>query len=472
MPAPIELKRRLSSRKRTESPPEAGTKFNLTDLGNAERFSGMHKHQVRYCRHWGRWLMWTGQRWMTDETGRIHQLAKETVRSIYAEAAETQDDERRKAIVKYARSSESAGKIQAMITLAQSEPPIPITPAELDTDLWLLNVSNGTIDLKSGELRKHKAGDYITKGMNVVCDPEAKCPSWDAFLERIMDGNSSLISFLQRAVGYSLTGDDSEQCIFLLYGTGANGKSSFLETIKFLLSDYAKQADFSTFAIRRSETVRNDVADLRGSRFVSVIEAESGQHLAESMVKQMTGGDTIKARFLFQEHFEFRPTFKIFLAMNHKPIIKGTDNAIWRRIRLVPFNVTIPEEERDLRLREKLKQELPGILNWALVGCAEWQENGLNMPQEVKSATDTYREEMDILSDFIGDCCLVDFRCQVTKSELWEAYEKWCESNGEEPLKRRTFKNRLIERGFKEDRTTRGSRLWKGIGLFGHNSPE
>jgi len=439
--------------------------FKCTDLGNAERFAAQHRGKVRYCHLWDKWLVWDGRRWKPDSTAVVQRMAKQTVRAIYGEAENCTDDDIRGSIAKWAGKSESRAKIEAMLVLAKSEPGIPVEPQDLDKDDWLFNCLNGTLDLRTGDVRSHNPADLITKLAPVVADPKAKASIWDKFQERITAGNDELIRFKQRMYGSALTGDTSDQCIFLHYGTGANGKSTELETIKTLLGDYAKQAEFSTFTIRKNETVRNDIADLRGARFVSAIEAESGQRLAESIVKQMTGGDTLKARFLFSEYFEFKPTFKICLAANHKPVIRGNDHAIWRRIRLIPFTVTIPEKERDLRLLQKLKAEASGILNWLLIGCAEWQKNGLGMTDSVKTATEAYRDEMDTLSDFISDCCLIDQMCQTTKQELYERYEKWCGENGEEPLKKRTFGVKMTERGFSEDRDMR-ARFWKGIGIL------
>lgn len=322
--------------------------YNLTDMGNAQRLVAKHGQNIRYCYPWSKWLVWDGTRWIKDETGEIDRRAKETVHGIYAEAAATQTKELREALAQHALRSESESKRKAMIASATSEPRIPIMPTEFDQDPWLLNVLNGTIDLRTGELRAHRRNDLITKLAQVVYDAKAECPTWWKFLERIFNRNYELILFLQKAVGYALTGITWEQCLFFLYGLGSNGKSTFIKVIQALLGDYATQTTSETFMVKRnSNPISNDVADLRGARFVAAVEIESGRRMAEVLVKQMTGGDKIKARFLYSEHFEFDPEFKIFLAANHKPVIRGTDNAIWRRIHLIPFTVQIPEEERD-----------------------------------------------------------------------------------------------------------------------------
>jgi DNA primase catalytic core len=440
-----------------------------TDLGNAKRFVLRHGENLRYCLTKGAWLVWDGIRWKPDSTGEVDRLAKATVLSVYGEANGTKDRTKRQALAKHAARSEGEGRIRAMISLAETEPGIPVESNELDADPWLFNCNNGTLDLRTGELRPHRREDLITKLAPVDYDPNAKCPKCDAFLDRIMGGNAKLVRFIQKAVGYALTGDTREQCFFILYGTGANGKSTFIETVRSMLGDYARQTDFRTFTPHRGESPRNDIARLAGARFVSAVEAESGQPLAEALVKQVTGGDTVTARFLYGEFFEFTLVLKFFLAVNHKPRIGGTDNAIWRRVKMIPFDVTIPEEEQDKTLKEKLKQELPGILRWAVEGCLAWQrEEGLGDPEEVRRATGAYKEEMDPLAGFIADKCGISGDSEATAGELYEEYSAWCDRNGETPLGKREFGVKLRERGLKADRS-KGQRVWVGIGLLSRN---
>jgi len=404
-------------------------------------------------------------------SGEVHRKAKETVASIYAEAANEELSEKERAqIAKHAMKSESDARINAMINLAKSEPGIPVLPKQFDADPWLLNVQNGILNLRTFELQPHRREDLIMKIMPVEYQPDAQCPRWMAFLNRIMDGNQDLIAYLQRIVGYSLTGDTREQCLFMLYGTGANGKSTFLETLKAMFGDYGQQADFSTFLHSNQDRVRNDIARLLGKRFVAAIEADAGRRLAEVLVKQLTGGDTVTARFLYREYFEFKPTFKIFLVANSKPTIRGQDYGIWRRIRLIPFTVTIPEGERDKALPLKLQEELTGILAWAVEGCRMWQERGLDDPPEVINATQSYREEMDILGSFIAECCIISETAQTTTKALYAEYLKWCEDNAERPISKKMFSIRLKEKGFEQTRT-KHARGWLGIGLLGsqHN---
>ncbi|GIM46838.1 hypothetical protein DNHGIG_23870 [Collibacillus ludicampi] len=440
--------------------------FHLSDVGNAERLAYYHGDKLRYCHSTGKWLYWTGKRWQIDSGGtEVYRLAKETVRNIYREAALTDDTDTRQKISKHAIQSEKASSIREMIALAQNEGDIPIHAYELDADQWLLNVENGTIDLRTGKLRPHSRKDLITKLVHTEYDPNAQCPTWEAFLWRIMNGNQELIRFLQKAVGYALTGDVSEQVMFFLYGyTGKNGKSTFLNTIRELLDDYSITMQPDSFMVKQSDRISNDIARLKGVRFVSTIEGEEGKRLAESLIKQLTGGDTISARFLHREYFDFKPTHKIFFATNHKPSIRGTDDAIWRRIRLIPFDVIIPEHERDPKLPEKLRAEWSGILRWAVEGCLLWQREGLGVPGAVVEATQEYREEMDVIGAFLADKCVIGSGYKTHSSELYEEYKTWCADNGEYQMTQSMFGRKLKERGF-ENVKSNGYKVWKDIGL-------
>jgi len=438
--------------------------FHLTDLGNAKRLVHRFGNNFHHCHELGP-LVWDGRRWARDTAGRLDQLAKKTVLGIYGAAAECQNQDRREALAKWAAKSESAKRIRDTIALALTEPGIPISTEQLDAAPWLLNVANGTLNLKTGELCPHRREDFNTKLVPVKYDSNAACPIFDRFLKRVTGGDEDVAGFLRRAVGYSLTADTSEQCLFFLYGLGQNGKTTFLKAIIGCLGDYARQADFNTFLLKRGDTIPNDIARLVGCRFVCATEVEAGKRLAEVLVKQLTGGDRVAARFLHREFFEFDPTFKIWLGGNHKPVIRGTDLAVWRRIRLIPFVVTIPKEDRDPHLIGKLRAELPGVLAWAIRGCREWQEHGLDTPNVVQDATAAYRTEMDILGGFIEDYCIVASATQTTIKGLYAAYGDWCEANGERALSKNVFSARLAERGFEPNRIGR-ARGYRGIGLI------
>lgn len=433
--------------------------YMMTDMGNAERLVAMFGKEIHYCYDWHSWLVWTGKFWKKDNSGQIDKYAKKTAKAMLKEASTLHDIDKSKDLAKHAIKTQSDGKRKDMISSAQSEPGIPIEPKDFDKNPWLLNVLNGTIDLKTGVLREHNREDLIMKMAPVEYDPAATCPKWEAFLDLIMDGKKSLIDFLQRITGYSLTGSTQEQCIFFLYGLGANGKSTYLNAVRAVMGDYAKQAKSETFMLKRNESISNDIADLKGARFIAASETEYGRVLAEVLVKEITGGDTQKARFLYSDFFEFTPEFKIFLAANHKPTIKGTDYAIWRRIKLIPFSVQIPEDKQDKTFSEKLLKEAAGILNWAIKGCLTWQENGLGTPDEVKAATDLYKDEMDILKEFMNEFCEVGPNNRVSSETIYTAYLAWCNQAGEKkPLSRKEFGNRMTERQF--DRLQVKGKVW------------
>ena len=444
-------------------------RFPHTDIGNAERLAAHQGQNLRYCHEWGRWLVWTGKRWEDDRRGLVNQQAKRAVRQIYAEAAGIADEDLRKEIAKWALRSEAKNRIDAMVGLAQSESGVPVIVDELDNNPWLLNVANGTIDLRTGELRAHSRRDLITKQAPTAYDPEARCPTWLAFLETVMAGRQDLMEFLRRAVGYSLTGDVSEQVVFFPYGLGANGKTTFAETVTAILGDYAQKAPRGMLTMRQggSDGIPNDIARLPGARFVVSNEVEEGRRLAEAQVKDLAGGDTLTARFMRGEFFEFRPTHKLWIYGNHKPVIRGTDEGIWRRMRLIPFEVTIPAAKQDRRLPQKLRAELPGILAWAVQGCLDWQKDGLSAPAEVTEATAAYRAEMDVLADFLSDKCYLAPSAAVSKAALFIAYQTWCEVNRERPLGKIAFGGRLKERGIADGTTGREkTRAWVGVGLL------
>ena len=436
-----------------------------TGLGLAERLVMRHGDDLRYCHTWGKFLVWDSKRFRIDETAEVYRRAKDTVIAIYAEIMLLDKVDDRKARSFFAMKSEERTRLDSMVKLVQSEPGISVMTKDLDRDPMLLTVNNGTLNLKTGELLPHNRDDLITKLVDVDYDKNAQAPLWLAFLDQIMAGNKDLIMFLKRAVGYSLTGNISERVVFFLYGIGANGKTTFLETIRAVVGEYGLRTPTETLLVKRDGTIPNDVARLSGSRLVVAAEAEEGKRLAEALVKDITGGDTISARFLHEEFFEFQPQCKIWLSSNHKPVVRGTDQAIWDRIKLIPFMVTIPEERQDKGLVEKLKTELPGILAWAMEGCLEWQAGGLGVPKEVRAATAEYRYEMDVLGGFLESCCKLDPSGLEMVKGLYDAYVTWCTLNDEKPITKRRFGNCLKERGFDPYRT-RVERGYRGIRLL------
>lgn len=440
--------------------------FMHTDLGNAERFIAQHGHKLHFVPAFDAWLVWDGVRWAVDETGQVQRLAKETVRAMYRDAAAIKDHtDRRKALAAWAAKSESASRIEAMVKLARNEEtsdgPVRRTPADFDADPWALNVANGIVDLRTGQLRPHDRTARCRKFVPIRLEPDATCPHWLAFLERVLGGNTDLIDYVQRAVGYSLTGIADEQCLFFLYGHGANGKSTFVETLRRLLGAYAANADFGSLMERRGEGPRTDIARLERARVVTAAEGGEGKRLNEELVKALTGGEPVTARFLYAKEFEFRPEFKLWLSANHKPTIRGTDDGIWRRIRLIPFEVQIPgpEQIKERVMRAALDAELPGILAWALDGCLAWQERGLWPPPAVARATASYRAESDVLGAWIEECALIDHddpACATQATLLYQNYRRWAETNGEYVLSQQMFGRRLAERGHADEKRGTG----------------
>jgi len=440
--------------------------YLCTDTGNAERLADRHGANLRYCYPWGTWLVYDGTRWRVDDRGAVVRLAKDTARGIFEEAKEARDDETAKRLGKWASSSLSEGKLKSMLSLAQSEPGIPILPEEMDVSRDLLNVLNGTIDLRIGELREHRREDLITKLAPVEYDPNATAPLWTSTLERVLP-SPELRAFFKKLCGYALTGDVSEQLLPVLYGTGANGKSTILNALLGMLGDYGMQAA-PDLLVAKKGSHPTELADLFGMRFVASIEVEDGSRLAESLVKQLTGGDRVKARRMRQDFWEFEPTHKVLMACNHKPQVRGTDNAIWRRITLVPFTETIPTAEQDKNLPDKLRREAAGILAWAVEGCLEWRREGLQAPEAVRQATGAYRAEMDVLGAFLRECCELGTEYNVAAKDLYGAYKFWCEDNGERPETQRRFGSRLTERGgFERYRGgPDGGHRWRGVQLL------
>jgi P4 family phage/plasmid primase-like protien len=440
----------------SEAPPKARA---LTDIGNAERLIARHGGDLRYCHAWRKWLIWDGTRWRVDDCGAVKQRAKDTVRSIYEEAGAAGKEGERKALADHAKRSESRQRVEAMISLAESA--VPVRPEELDPDPWLLNVSNGTVDFRTGELLAHHRENLITKLAPVSYDRDARAPTFEKFLERILS-SEALRRFVQRAIGYAASGVVSEEMLPIFYGVGANGKSTLVNVVMEVLGDYAVQAAPELLLAKRGSHP-TELADLFGRRFVASVETDEGRRLAESLVKQLTGRDRIRARRMREDFWEFSPTHTVFLATNHRPEVRGTDHAIWRRIKFAPFEVTIPEEEQDKRLPGKLRAELSGILAWIVRGCLDYQREGLGEPEEVKKATEGYRSEMDVLAAFIEDRCVAHPNAHVGATPLYQAYKEWCEDAGEDQLTQTKFGRSLKERGFRNEKV--GVVTWHGIGL-------
>jgi P4 family phage/plasmid primase-like protien len=434
-----------------------------SDYTNALALVREHGEGLHYCYPWKSWLVWTDTHWQRDEAGRVMRHAKETIKRLARHIETVDDDQAAAALLRHVKSSLSAMRLKGMIELTQSEEGIPVQPEALDADPWLLNCTNGTLDLRLGTLRPHDRTTLLTKCLPVAYDKDAECSVWKAFLWRIMDHNQEMIDFLQRVIGYALTGSTREQCMFILHGPTKTGKSTFLMTLRALLGPYGQQADMQSFMHQDREGVRNDLADLAGSRLVCALESQEGRRLAESLIKQVTGGvDHLKARFLFEEHFTFKPQFKLFLGTNHKPAIRDTDSAIWERIRLVPFTVQIPPQERDKSLDAQLLEELPGILAWAVRGCLEWQRlDDLKPPDVVTAATEGYRDEMDEVGRFLREVCTLKAEMKTRADRLLKTYHQW---SGQTSMSSVRLAKILTDKGYVSKREHTGM-LWHGIGV-------
>lgn len=439
-----------------------------TDMANAKRLVSRRGEGLRYVPTRDCFVHWTGTHWSNDDGMFIEKWAKETAASILAEIPTLATKRQRANRLAWAEKSQSRSRIEATIKLARSEPGIPVSEAEFDVDPLLLNVANGILDLRTGTLRPHDPKAMLSKLVNIPFDRRATCPRFVHFLGEIFDGNKQLIGFVQRAAGYCLSGDASERAFFILHGAGANGKSTLLDVFRLALGGYSRTTPAQTFLARRHDgSPRNDLAALRGTRLVLASEVNENRRLDVALVKAVTGGtDRIAARFLYGEFFEFFVTFKVWLAVNHRPVIDETSDAIWDRIYLIPFNVTIPVERRDRGLPAALQQEAPGILAWMVDGFLRWQKEGLNPPEEVRAARAHYRAESDVVGEFIDECCTVGPLRSADATPLYKAFTEWCDRVGREAVSQTKFGRCLSEKSFQKSRSsTNGRSQWLGLGV-------
>ena len=446
-------------------------KYNMTDLGNAERLEHTHGNDLRYCPEFGYWLVWDGVRWKADpDRSDVQARIVDTVRSIEGELdiSAIQDDQ--VALLKHAEASESGYSMGQMEKIAKSLPSMIVHSEELDSDPMLLNTPNATIDLNTGLARAHKRIDYITRMIPVVYEPAAtNSPQWDDYLLTTFR-NKKITAYMQRVVGYCLTGLTDEQCLFLLIGGGSNGKTVFLELLRGLLgSDYSQQADAKSFT-PRAGNIRNDLAAMKGARIVNAIETNEGEVLDEALVKWITGGDRIRARFLRQEYFEYMPEFKLFLSTNHEPEIKGSDPGIWRRINIIPFRHPVEVKDQIPRLwNHILHDEDSAILNWALKGLKMWQRNRLDPPKSLIDRAKQLRDSSDPVHVFINSHFVtLDADCITLKSKVWDWYiaaTKLSDDIEWQPMSKIEFGRKMMSAAPLSSVRERGTgqRAWKGI---------
>lgn len=439
--------------------------FQNSDAGNAERLHEVHGENLRHVTESGQWLVWNGCRWEPDNTGEVTRRFIEVMRATAKEATDHPSPEAAQILAKFALNACNKARIEAGISLARSIPGISVSVNDLDADPWLVGTPEGVIDLRQGRPITPRREHLITKSIGASYDPQAECPTWERFIATITGGDIELADYLQAALGYTLTGRVTEQCLFFLYGTGQNGKGVYTETAKRLLCDYGQTAPETLFTKDRNPGATNDVARLAGCRMAIAAELDEGAAFAESRIKALTGGDTITARMLYHEFFDFAPSHKFWISGNHKPTVKGTDHGIWRRLRLVPFTVRIPEDQKDPDLASKLAAELPGILNWAIAGCLRWQREGLRVPQCVKAATEAYRAEEDIIGQFLDEATEGRADARTGRTELYRAYQEWAEGEGiNHPLTARRFNRQVEERGFRWVKS-HGTQVWEGIAI-------
>jgi putative DNA primase/helicase len=416
----------------------------FSDEALALLFAERHSGNLRYVAKWGKWMEWDGKRWRADDT--LHAFNR--ARFICREAASQANDPRVQMAVARGET------VAAVLRLARADRRLAATTDQWDSNPWLLNTRGGIVDLHTGEMRPARIDDYVTKITAIT--PGGTCPTWDAFLRRVTGDDPELIAFLCRMCGYALTGITNEHALFFLYGTGANGKSVFQSTVTGILADYHKTAAIETFTASQSEHHPTDLAGLRAARLVTANETAEGRRWAESKIKLLTGGDKITARFMRQDFFEFVPVFKLIIAGNHMPGLRSVDEAIRRRLHIIPFSVTIPHKQRDPQLLEKLKAEWPGILSWMIRGCLEWQANGLQPPAVVKNATESYLAAEDAIATWIDECCTPDPQAWEPVAKLYASWSAWAAQAGEPAGSKKNFVQNLEARSYRPHRTHAG----------------
>jgi putative DNA primase/helicase len=419
---------------------------------------------IRFVRDQGVWRVWDGKRWKTDRRNRVDRLAKHVVRELHDEAASAEGDEAKR---RYQWAFKSGGRDRrnAMVNLAAMEKDMVTVTTDYDRDAWLFNLQNGVLDLKTGKLLPHSRKRLHSKISPVTYDPAATCPLFEKFISEIMGGDQAMVDFLAAAAGYSMTGETKEQMVMVSHGNGQNGKSVFHITLKHILGDYAEVASFDTFVKKKNDNgPKNDLAKLVGARMVMASESQDGERLDEALVKNVTGGEPITVRFLHKEFFTYEPEFKVWMSSNYKPAIKGTDWGIWRRIKLIPFDVVIPENRRDRQLTAKLRKEASGILNWMLKGLARNREEGFVYPEKVRAATTQYRDSQDVVGQFLRAKCIVTPYAEIKGAELYTSYKTWCDANREWVMKERQFTEALLRVGGITTKRKEDGKWYVGVG--------
>jgi len=440
--------------------------YRNTDLGNVDRFTDVTKGNVRFVPALSQWIGWDTTRW--EAMPNAFEVGRYVARSIYAEAQQKVEDDKRMKLIIWGLNSQQKPRLDAMISLAKQSHNILLPDISLDASPKLLGVANGTVDLETGELLPPNRDRFITKSTGVDYDPQADCPRWTQFISEIMDGDVELIQFLHRLAGYALWGANPEQVVAILHGSGSNGKSTFVSALQQVLGDYVRQVDPTSLMTRRNQNgggPRDDLVRLYRARLAVSVESGEGDSLDEGLIKTVSGGDHIYARAMYaKQGIEFTPEFLLMLATNHKPVIKGTDYAIWRRLILIPFERSFKKDHRDRNLADQLSNERVGILRWMVQGCMDWSINGLSPPAKVRVATEEYRGEMDILGDWIEACCSNNPDAVTPTRDLYRNYQDWCEAEGLRAFSNRWFGRNLANKGY-ADKKTNGVRCRVGLQL-------
>lgn len=458
-------------------PPQGNGALNpdaphLTDLGNAKRLVARHGENIRYCGAKTQWLVWDEARWRWDEDGAIERLAKDTIINLYREAAEVATKAERNELINHAQRSEAATRLRAMISLAQSEPGIPVAMKDLDADPSLLNLRNGTLDLVTRELRPHQQSDLLTRIIDLDYDDLADCQRFTAFLEQVIP-DAGTRDWIQQFFGYAVSGNTTEHVVPIAYGEGQNGKSTIVKVLKAVLGPYTEQADIETFLMNKQSVggsaASPDVARLKGARVVFASESSPGRKLNVARIKDLAGGEAIVARELYGKPFEFTPQFSIWLSTNDKPDVPGNDFGLWRRLRLIPFEVRIPEKDRILDLDQVLvAEEAPGILNWVIDGLTKWRDAGrLPSVERIQAATEEYRIESDPVGRWIEECCNVGQGLSANASALYESFRKWFEMEESEskPMNQTAFGRDLSKKRYEKVVASGGQKWRMGLAL-------
>lgn len=433
----------------------------FTDLRMAAAFAEMFQNVLLYWMEVGKWLVFDGNRWTTDAPGGAFTFVRRMIEELYRRALSCTDFAQRSEMLKAILKLEAHPRQETILAAARTRPELIITAADLDKHPMLLTVNNGTLDLKTRALLPSLSKNRMTRLVPITYDPGAQCPLFLKFLDRVFAGNQEVIAYLRRFAGYCLTGQTGEQILLFLYGFGCNGKSVLANILGALLGDFANTATSDLLMARDNRSASNDVAALRGARLVKVSEFDDGERLAEAQIKTLTGGDPVTCRHLYQEYFTYVPTYKILLIGNHRPKVRGSDHGIWRRLHLLHFRVTIPDDERDPYLQDKIISELPGILAWAVEGCLEWQQGGLRPPEEIKAAIDEYRSSEDVFSQWVDECCIKGEYLTAPASDLLNSFIEHSKWRGTTPKK---LGQMLSDAGFIKEKC--GVIKWRGLGLL------